>query len=141
MAQQGRTITGMSGGTATSSTVVGQQKGPHHQVNNRDQRIEAKNIGGVATGDNITGPMTANVGQQKALDPTKATSKDVLKLLRQEECDDNTVSIFEKKRINGRMLLKLSQDELNQYRLTDEDEKNRVLGIIDDIKNGTLKLN
>ncbi|XP_048241351.1 uncharacterized protein LOC124124430 [Haliotis rufescens] len=143
MAQQGTHNTGMFGGTAVGSYVAGQHNGPQQQVHNRDQRIQDGYIGALTSGDNNQGPMTANTGQERTedWDPMKATSADVQNLLRQEECDDNTIAIFKKKKINGRMLLKLSQEDLNQYGLTDEDEKKRVLDIIKDVQDGKLKLN
>ncbi|XP_071109756.1 uncharacterized protein [Haliotis cracherodii] len=143
MAQQGTHNIGMSGGIAVGSNACGKYNGPQQQVHNRDQRIQDGNIGALTSGDNNQGPMTANMGQERteAWDPMKATSADVQNLLRQEECDDNTIAIFKKKKINGRMLLKLSQEDMNQYGLTDEDEKKRVLDIIQDVQDGKLKLN
>ncbi|XP_067659248.1 uncharacterized PPE family protein PPE62-like isoform X2 [Haliotis asinina] len=128
----GNMATGDNHSGAMSASVDGPTSGMTGSRNITNQG----NIGNMATGDNHSGAMSASVdGPTSGMtDPQTLTPAELLQLVKEYHCTDDTAEKFEEKRVPGRLFMQLDEALLDELGIDNRIERRKLNALYEDLQ-------
>ncbi|XP_048250408.1 uncharacterized protein LOC125371694 [Haliotis rufescens] len=129
----------MRGATVEQGGITGQSSGPKTYFEGKGSRqiTNQGNIGNIATGDNHSGNMAALVGGQPAAggtrDPKALTPGELINLLRERHCTEDTIKSFETHIVDGRLFMDLDDEFLVDLEINSRIEQRKLKCLKEDL--------